>query len=450
MAGDDRAPAGALTRAAAADAVDAVLSRQMRLDMALAAVTPDGIADRDRAQIQSLSFGALRWHHRNRFIIDTLLERPLRDRDRVIAALLSVGLFQLDDPEQPDYAAVSATVSAARLLGRARAAGLVNAALRRYQRERASLLAAAMQSAEARYSHPAWLIDCLVRDWPTHADAVLAANQQHPPLWIRVNRARTSVAAYAARLRSGAGIEATALAGVPGALRLASPVPASLLPGFADGDVTIQDAASQLAAPILAVQPGMRVLDACAAPGGKTGHLLECAGGELQLTAVEQSAERTGRLAETLARLRQRATLLTGDVLDPGSWWSGQPFERILLDAPCSATGVIRRHPDIKWLRRAADVVPLAARQRQMLEALWPLLAPGGRLLYATCSILRVENARVVEGFLREQPDAREVPIDLPGIAAASASGMGPGLQLLPGAADTDGFYYALMERRRG
>jgi 16S rRNA (cytosine967-C5)-methyltransferase len=434
--------AGALTRALAARAVAVVLSRGQTLDAALDAVLAGGggsdldagqLPDRDRAQVRALAFGAVRNHLRHRALLKELLDRPLKGGDCTLEALLSVGLFQLADPEHPDHSAVSATVAATRLLGQDRAAGLVNATLRRYQREAPGLLDRLRALPAAWYSHPAWLLDRLRADWPDDWQEIAAANQQHPPLWLRVNRNRASVGDYAARLARELGLTATPLSGFPDALKLESAVPVQRLPGFAEGFVSVQDAASQLAAHLLAPEPGMRVLDACAAPGGKTAHLLECAGGQLDLTALDISAERLTQVEGNLRRLGQRATVLVGDATEPGSWWDGRPFDRILVDAPCTATGVIRRHPDIKLLRRAADVPGLVSRQGLLLERLWPLLQPDGKLLYSTCSLLQAENQAVVADFL------------VAGRARLEPGTPAPGLQLLPGARDTDGFYYALM-----
>lgn len=428
---------GAAARAAAARAVDQVLQHGRTLDQALAAAK--GLPERERAQAQALAYGALRWHCRHRALLGRLLARPLRPRDRLLEALLSVGLYQLLESGQPDYAAVSATVAASRLLGLGRASGLVNGVLRRFGREREALLAALADDEPAHYAHPRWLIEALRQDWPSHWQAMLAANQQPPPLWLRV---RGDVPDYLASLRS-AGLEAEASAAFTDGVKLRRGVPVAKLPGFAEGRVSVQDAAAQLAARLLAAGPGMRVLDACAAPGGKTGHLLEQAQGDLDLLALDVDAERLGRLRENLARLGLRARVAQGDVLRPADWWDGRPFQRILLDAPCSGTGVLRRHPDIRFLRRPADLGPLAERQGLMLQHLWPLLAPGGALLYATCSVLRAENQDVVRQFLAATPDAR-LATAWP-LAGPLPVLMDGGWQLLPGPADTDGFYYALM-----
>jgi 16S rRNA (cytosine967-C5)-methyltransferase len=417
------------------------------LDTALADESPLALPDRDRAQVQSLAYGAVRWHHQHEALLERLLDRPLRSRDRILAALLSVGLYQLADPGQPDYAAVSSTVAAARLLGRDRAAGLVNGTLRRYQREAASLGEWMNEVDEARYSHPAWIVQRLRRDWPDHWREILAANQRHPPLWLRVRTGRISLADYQGRLVVELGLTGQVLAGAAAALKLDSPVAVGRLPGFAEGLVTVQDAASQLAAPLLGAAPGDRVLDACAAPGGKATHLLET--GVLDLTALDSAAGRLDLVRSNLTRLGMTARLVAGDATEPGAWWDGRPFDRILVDAPCSATGVIRRHPDIKLLRRPEDLPALARRQRLMLERLWPLLRPGGRLLYSTCSLFREENGAVVRDFLAARADARLLPL-VTGLPLEACQDGDPGLQLLPGGADTDGFYYALMEKMTG
>jgi len=436
------------TRAAAAAAVDLVLCKGRTLDSALQETVKHAPSTRDLAQIKALAFGALRWHQRHRLIIAEMLDRPLRSRDKVLEALLSVGLFQLLNPRQPAYAAVSETVQASRELGRPRAAGLVNAALRRFQRERNTLLDRALEADEGRYAHPQWLIDQLRRDWPDRWEEILDAALAHPPLWIRVNGQRTSRDAYALRLQEEMHIQSHTLPGFRDALRLEAPLTITELPGFAEGLVSVQDAASQLAADLLAPRPDMRVLDACAAPGGKTGHLLERAGGGLQLVAIDVDSERNALLDQNLRRLGVAAKVINGDCLCMDQWADGQLFDRILLDAPCSATGVIRRHPDIKFLRRAGDIPVLAQRQRQMLEKLWSVLKPGGRLLYATCSVLMEENIGVVSEFLARHADGREIrPLHGP-VLESIIDMPGPGYQLLPGPADTDGFYYALIERQ--
>jgi 16S rRNA (cytosine967-C5)-methyltransferase len=324
----------------------------------------------------------------------------------------------------------------------------VNACLRRFQRERAALLAAADTTLAGRSSHPDWLVAAVKRDWPAEAWQILEADNEHPPLVLRANAQRTSTAALAAELEA-AGVAARSVPFAPRALVLERPLDVRELAAFAAGRCSVQDAAAQLAAPLLAARPGERVLDACAAPGGKACHLLEEVAGLAELVALDLDAGRAARISDNLARLGLAATVRVGDALDPATL-AGERYDRILIDAPCSGTGVIRRHPDIKWLRRREDIGPLAERQRRLLEVLWPLLAPGGRLVYATCSVLRAENAAVVAGFLAATPGAVDVTesasLVLPGLPPSPASA-GPGLALLPGLAGTDGFYYACLER---
>jgi len=439
-----RSDAGARARAFAALAVNRVLADGKTLDQAFDEVLNGDLPERERSQIKALAFGALRWHHRHRLIIGELLARPLRSRDRVLEALLSVGVYELIDARQPGYAAVSAAVDASRQLKRPRASGLINAALRRFLREESELLRRALADEEGRYVHPRWLIDRVRADWPDHWGTALTAALEHPPMWLRVNRARTTRAEYAERLRNKAGVTSLAPAAFPDALLPERALPVAELPGFDDGLVSVQDAAAQLAPHILGAESGMRVLDACAAPGGKATHILERVAGELELVAVDVDPARNTRLEAGLRRAGFTAQVITADVMDVASWAGKQRYDRILVDAPCSATGVIRRHPDIKFLRRADDIAALARRQHDMLASLWELLAPGGRLLYATCSILREENHAVITRFKEAHPDALEIVPDVPG-AVESA---GPGVQLLPGGANTDGFYYALMERK--
>jgi len=450
-AGNKDVGRGAETRAAAAFAVDQVLAGGHSLDKAFNAALSDRLSERDRALAKALAFGALRWHHRHRLIIGELLDRPLRSRDRIIEALLSVGLFQLIDTRQPGYASVSATVDAARTLQRPRAASLVNATLRRFQREQNISMPKVLARDEGRFSHPQWLIDQLHVDWGEQAQQILTFALARPPMWLRVNTARADVAATIETLQSTHGVDATTLAGFPTAVCLARPMSVSDLPGFADGLVSVQDAAAQLAGELLDATPGMRVLDACAAPGGKTGHILERAGGQLDLVAVDIDAARNEMIAQNLERLGYTAQIMTADVQATGAWTGDidgdATFDRILVDAPCSATGVIRRHPDIKFLRRREDIPVFATRQGRILDALWPLLKPGGRLLYATCSVLRAENHEVATAFLRRHPDATEIRSPNVVVPEAVEAVSGPGYQLLPGQANTDGFYYALMER---
>ncbi len=426
------AAVGARVRAAAASVDAAVVSRGESLDRALAAA--DLPNERDRPLLHAICYAALRWHHRLAWQLEQLLDRPRKRIDANVAALLRVGLVQLQALRIPDHAAVDATVAATGALGVGRARGLVNAVLRRFLRERDSLDAAMRNHREALTSHPAWMLELIADDWPDELDAIVAANNCPAPMWLRVNVTRIDPADYASRL-AAAGIDAKPLASRPSAIELAEPCPASTLPGFADGEVSVQDAAAQLAALELGAVRGQRILDACAAPGGKAAHILERCPDIAELVALDLDSVRLERVAATLARLGLTATITCGDASEPQGWWDRKPFDRILLDAPCSALGVIRRHPDIKVLRRPSDIPAVAARQALMLRALWPLLAPGGRLLYATCTVTRTENQRQIDAFVDDTPDAGLLE---PEFAA----------QVLPGEANMDGFYYACIVKR--
>ena len=434
---------GARLRAAAAEVVDAVVRSGKSLDTALPAHESRVVAD-DRALLRMLCYGTLRRHWRLQFWIGKLLERPLKPRDSVINALLAIGLYQLTETRIPDHAVVSQTVEASRLLRRPKLAGLLNAVMRRFLRE--DIASAAPDSAEAVHDHPQWLIDAIQHDWNGHGDAILAANNARAPMWLRVDASRATAAEYVQQLAE-AGIAADTFDAIDSAVKLAEPVPVANLPGFADGLVSVQDAAAQLAAPWLLQGGGGRVLDACAAPGGKSGHLLELGGAAIDLTCVDRDPERLRSVEDNLHRLGRSATLVCGDASTPQDWWDGSPFDAILLDAPCSATGVIRRHPDIKLLRRAADIAPLAALQRSLLDRAWPLLAPGGRLLYVTCSVLAAENDEVLSPFLEATPDARENDALQNNNIRDVMQRKACGFQVLPGTADMDGFYYACLEK---
>ncbi len=424
-------------RAIAAQVLGQVLGEGRSLAMALPPAL-DHVAPRDRGLLRELCYGVCRWQPELQMLLDRLLDRPLDPREPVARALLLTGLYQLRHLRIPEHAAVAETVTAARQLHKSWAASLTNAVLRSFLRRRAELLTRLETDAEARTAHPRWLLERLRQDWPDNWPAIVAANNARPPFVVRVNPQRISRDDYCLRL-AAAGKVAEPVATVATALVLAEPVEPAALPGFADGWVSVQDAAAQLAAPLLAVEPGMRVLDACAAPGGKTAHLLECAP-DLDLTALDQDADRLERVRGNLNRLRFDARLVAGDAGQPVDWWDGVPYDRILLDAPCSATGVIRRHPDIKLLRRETDIAALADRQQAMLTGLWPLLVPGGCLLYATCSVLRRENEQVVAAFLAAQPEAQERAI-----TADWGRALAHGRQILPGETRMDGFYYAVL-----
>ncbi len=436
---------GAASRAAAVRAVAGVIGPGQTIEASLAQA---GASPADRALAQALAFGALRFGHRLSRVGAKLVSRAWDAQSPELRALLMVGLYQLEYGDTPPHAAVSTTVAAARLVGEERAAGMVNACLRRFQRERDALLAGADASLAGRSSYPLWLVEAIRRDWPADAHQIIEAGNEHPPLTLRTNVRRTTVTDLAAELAlEGHATERVAFA--PSALILTRPVDVRTLPAFVAGRCSVQDAAAQLAAPLLAAGPGMRVLDACAAPGGKSCHLLEEVPDLAELVALDVDAVRAARISDNLARLGLAASIRIGDATDP-ECLAGETFDRILIDAPCSGTGVIRRHPDIKWLRRAEDIPVLAARQRRLLEALWPRLRPGGRLVYASCSVLKVENAALIARFMAATPDA----VDVTESASLAIAGLppqplmgGPGLALLPGFAGTDGFYYVCLER---
>ena len=419
------------------------LGRVLGEGESLATVLPSALAHADpgeRGLLQELCYGVCRWQPQLRFLLDQLLARPLAPGEQVLRGLLLAGLYPLWHLRVPEHAAVAETVAAVRPLRKPWAAGLVNAVLRSALRRRAELEALIEADAEARAAHPRWLLDWLRWDWPDDWPAIVAANNVRPPFTLRINRLRLDREAYWQRLAT-AGYDAGPAAAET-ALTLSTPTDPAILPGFAEGWVSVQDAGAQLAASLLAVRPGQRVLDACAAPGGKTGHLLECVP-DLDLTALDCDAGRLERVRDTLTRLRLNARLLAGDARRPADWWDGALYDRILLDAPCSATGVIRRHPDIKLLRRESDIAALAERQQALLTGLWPLLRPGGRLLYVTCSVLRAENERVVAAFLATHPDAHEQPI-----VADWGHALPHGRQILPGESGMDGFYYAVLGKQ--
>jgi 16S rRNA (cytosine967-C5)-methyltransferase len=396
-------------------------------------------SSKDRAFVQALCYGVCRHYHRLDFILNQLLDKPLKNED--IKALALVGLYQLGFMRVKPYAAISETVSAAG--NKTWAKALVNALLRNYLRKQGELEAAAEKNPVAAVSHPAWLLEQISQDWPEQAAQIFAENNRQPPMGLRVNLAKITRDDYLRQLNQH-GITATAAAQCVSAIVLDKPIAVELLPGFAEGLISVQDCAAQLAAELLAVQAGDRVLDICAAPGGKTAHILEHQPALKALVAIDIDESRMRRVSDNLQRLNLRATqLLIADATQPQHWWDGIPFERILLDAPCSALGVVRRHPDIKLLRRPEDIAQLQALQKKLLDTAWPLLAPGGTLLYATCSILKQENEQQAAAFLASHQDAIEWPIlSTWGIARPV------GKQIITGESGMDGFYYARFKKQ--
>lgn len=457
----------AAVRAQAAKVVADVAARGRSLDTAL---TFDvSWSKQERGLLRSLCYDSIRWYIRLDTLLGRLLSRPNQTLDPEIRALAIVGLCQLLYTDIPAHAAVAETVAATRLLNEPRASGFINAILRRCQREQAQLLPQIDRDLAVRTAHPRWLVEKLRKDWNERTNEILEANNERPPFWIRVNRLRATAANYRATLQEKQiGVSASLFDG--SALLLDRAMDVGDLPGFDQGWVSVQDAAAQLAAYLVDPQAGERILDACAAPGGKTGHLLELAPELAALTAVDVSSERLERVQQNLQRLGLSARLVASDAAETSRWWDGQPFHRILLDVPCSATGVIRRHPDIKLLRRSDDIAALAARQSQLLRSLWPLLLPGGRVVYASCSVLQAETSAVIAQFLADEPTARDATNDRlnalrafipPALVDGTDAGV-HGLRIAPGlarmnsdsarmnedrAAGMDGFYYAVLEK---
>jgi 16S rRNA (cytosine967-C5)-methyltransferase len=433
-------PPGASALDAAARALSAVTSAGQSVGQALAPFHKSP----DRAAVQAITLGSLRWYLRLAPALDSLLKRP-GNLAPPVHALLVAGAHQIEYSRNAPEVTVHLAVEAARLLGRHGATGLVNAVLRRFAAERASLLARIDADLAGQTAHPAWFTAELLRVWPDDAPMILHGGNAPPPLVLRVDLSRSSVPDCLLRLAQH-GIAGRGLAWAPAALELEHPVAVGALPGFSQGLMSVQDAGAQLAALLLDARSGMRVLDACAAPGGKTVHVLEHTADLGELVALDSDAARSARIEENLARCGRHATLVVADIRHPQSFWDGRPFERILVDVPCSATGVIRRHPDIKILRRQEDIANFAHLQLQILRAAFGLLAPGGRLLYATCSVLPAENEAVVQAFLAGEPAAQAAP--LAAVAPPGARMRVVGMQLLPGAqAGTDGFYYACIEK---
>lgn len=431
--------AGAALRADAARALARIAVDGVSLRVAFDARAARNADPRDRALLSATLFASSRWWLRFDAALARLIDKPLPPKAREIRALLVLGFVQIEILGMPEYAVVAACVDAARLLGQPRLAALVNAVLRRYLRERVELLADLDRDVVSRHAHPRWLIERLAADWPDDLEAILAANNREAPLTLRVNRRRGDRDALRAQL-AAAGVAAEAPADLPDALVLAESTDVSRLPGFAEGLFSVQDGAAQRVVDLLDLRDGLRVLDACAAPGGKTAHMLERA--DLDVLALDSDAARLPRMRANLARLGVVADIRHGDAACLQDGWDGRVFDRILLDAPCSATGIIRRQPDIKLHRRASDITPLVATQTRLLAALWPMLAPGGSLLYATCSVLRAENEGVLSGFLAAHADAHART--LPETFGARA---GDGRQNPPGSRGMDGFFYAVVEK---
>ena len=430
-------------RLAAAKALTAVLNGKASLNSSLPTQL-DKVEIRDRGFTQDLAFGTARWQPRLSALAAKLLQKPFKAADADVEALLLVGLYQLLYTRVPAHAAIGETVGCAEKLKKPWAKALLNAVLRRAQRESEALLSELEHDPVVRTAHPRWLQKSLKAFWPEQWEAICAANNAHPPMILRVNRRHHSRDAYL-KLLSDAGVVGKPCLYSQDGIVLDEPGDVRNLPGFAEGWISVQDEAAQLAADLLDLAPGQRVLDACCAPGGKTCHIMEIEPKLAGVVAVDLEAKRLVRVQENLERLGLSAELIAADGRDTAAWWDGKPFQRILLDAPCSATGVIRRHPDIKLTRQPDDIAALAVLQGELLDALWPTLDVGGILLYATCSTLPTENAEVIEAFLTRTPGARE--LDIAGQLGQPAAGLKQphGRQLLAQEGGHDGFYYAKL-----
>lgn len=425
-------------RALAAKVINKVLADGCSLTDSLSDVVAQCRDARDQAFIQALCFGVCRRFFYLDDILQVLLEKQLKDKDQDIYALLLVGLFQLSDMRVPDHAAVAETVSAADVFKKTWAKNLINAVLRNYQRREGELKL--KLSKEAYYDHPTWMMEKFKHDWPHDWKTIIAANNQHPPFSLRVNQLHVSRDDYLARLAEK-NILAHSIPETLSGISLEQPLNVQYVPGFAAGDVSVQDGAAQLAALLLKLEPGQYVLDACSAPGGKAAHILELQP-DIELVAVDSNPERLKSVFETMHRLELSAKILCADASKPADWWDGRLFDRILLDAPCSASGVIRRHPDIKLLRDADDVKKLAPLQKLLINTMWDMLKPGGLLVYATCSVFLEENTDVLSTFLKEHADAKEEKIQ-----AAFGKDCEVGKQILPDMLGMDGFYYGCLRK---
>ncbi|MEA1063183.1 16S rRNA (cytosine(967)-C(5))-methyltransferase RsmB [Apirhabdus apintestini] len=418
-------------RAVAAQAIEQVVEHGQSLSQILPPLQHK-VGDKDKALLQELCFGALRVLPQLEWLINKLMARPMTGKQRTVHYLIMVGLYQLLHTRIPPHAALAETVEGTVAIKRSQFKGLVNGVLRQFQRQQETLLTAFAQS-EERYLHPQWLIQRIKKAWPQQWEAIIDANNQRPPMWLRVNRNHHSRDAWLTLLQE-AGFTGYTDNQYPDAIRMAAPVPVHALPGFELGWVTVQDASAQGCISRLEPQNGENILDLCAAPGGKTTHILEAAP-LANVTAVDIDQQRLARVHENLKRLGMSAKVIQGDGRSPSQWCGSEAFDRILLDAPCSATGVIRRHPDIKWLRRDRDIPELVRLQSEILDAIWPHLKPGGTLVYATCSILPEENSLQIANFLKRTPDAKISALDT-------------GEQNFPGAEKGDGFFYATLVKQ--
>jgi len=428
----------AKSRAVAAKILHEVLYQQQSLSKCFASEYFLNLSPKQQPFVKEICFGTLRWYQRVREYANSVLQKPLKKKESLVDCLLLVGIYQLLYMKVADHAAISETVAAVKPIKKMWAKGLLNACLRQVQRLIEAGEDVQMDNAYQIYSHPKWMVEKLEKEYPDNWQSILQANNQRPPFAVRVNLNKTTLEAYANRL----GSEWHSICHTESGLILEQISKVSDLPDFEQGFCSVQDGAAQMAATLLDPRAGDRVLDACAAPGGKTCHLLEKQPEISELLALEIDENRAKRITENLERLNYKATIKIADCAKVSDWWDGKQFDKILLDVPCSATGIIRRHPDIKWLRQAEDIEQLAQLQLSILQNVWPTLKSGGRLLYATCSIMPDENERVIEQFVRQAADVKVLPTALSHKELTKF-----GWQLLPGENNTDGFYYCLLEK---
>lgn len=430
------------SRAIAHKIIVNVIQSRCSLNESFKKSLPTTLTAQERGFIKDCCFGSLRWFHQLSKIKSRLLHSPLKKKDNDIDCLILLGLFQILHSETPDHAAVAETVSVCHTLKKDWAKPLVNKCLRRFIQEKTDILAALNDDVEAHYSHPQWLIEKIQEAWPEHWEDILNANNQKPPLWLRINLQKTSQDDYLKQLTQN-NIAASASELISTAIKLDPPLPVDKILNFHNGYASVQDIAGQFAAELLDLKKGQHVLDACAAPGSKTCHILESEPELSKLVIIDNDPARFPQLKENIDRLQlshQHLQLVLADVTHTQQWWDGTPFDRILLDAPCSSTGVIRRHPDIKLLKQADDIAQLSQLQHRMLTMLWPLLKKGGKLLYSTCSVLPEENEKIIQTFLMKTKDVVIEKIKIPAGTAQKH-----GVQLLPKQKENDGFYYALL-----
>ncbi len=430
------------SRASAARTLVKVIKQSSSLDLALGETFNSVDEQQERSFIQAICFGVMRWYPRLKFIVNSLLEKPLKQKDTDIEVLIMVGVYQLDKMRTPEHAAVSETVDACNTLKKSWAKNLVNAVLRRYLREKSQLEILLENEDSAVYAHPDWLIEEFKLNWPAQWSSLLEKNNESPPMHLRVNLTQISRDDYIGKLKLKK-LESTESPVVESGITLEIPVPVEQLPDFSSGKVSVQDFGAQLAAPLLNLMAGIDVLDACAAPGGKTSHIYEIEPKLGKLIAIDRGEKRTSLLRNTQQRLGTKMQVIDADAADVECWWDGEFFDRILLDAPCSASGVIQRHPDIKMLRRPEQLDKLIKTQARLLDQLWPLLKQGGRMVYSTCSMFKQENDAQIEKLIDKHDD-----VDLVKINAKWGVATEFGRQTLPTQDGTDGFYYVVLEKR--